>query len=118
MTLKELYDRAGGGYEEILGRFGQDEFIDMFVKAFVDEPSFGQLKAAMESGDMQEAFKMAHTLKGVCDNISFTRLREDAYSITEALRNGNDIPLAKEIFVKFEADYNETIEEIRKYMEG
>ena len=118
MTIKEMYDKVGGGYEEIFGRFGQDSLIDMFLGAFAEEPSFGQLKAVMEKDDMTEAFKMAHTLKGVCDNISFARLREDAYTITEALRNGKDIPLAKELFVKFEADYNETIAAIKEYQEG
>lgn len=42
----------------------------------------------MSRGDLREAFRHAHTLKGVAQNLSLTSLAEAASVLTEALRAG------------------------------
>ena len=37
---------------------------------------------------MKEAFRAAHTLKGVCQNLGFTNLYQPTYDLTEVLRTG------------------------------
>mgnify|MGYP000290853416 FL=1 len=48
-----------------------------------------QLTQAMDAGDVETAFRAAHTLKGICANLGFKSLFEVSYEITEALRAGD-----------------------------
>ena len=118
MTIKELYEAVGGDYEDIYSRFGNEEMIKMFLDMFLREPSFGKLKEAMEADDMETAFAMAHTVKGVCANIAFKRLQELSSELTEDLRGGKDIAAAKELFPRALACYEDTVNMIKEYKEA
>lgn len=117
MTLKELYDSVGGNYEEVMGRMLKEERVTKFVGMFLRDPSFQQLMDAMVAGDYEEAFKGAHTLKGVCGNLSLTRLATVDIEVTEALRGGANIELAKELLPGLESCYRETIAQIQAYVD-
>ena len=41
----------------------------------------------MENKNFEGAFRGAHTLKGVCQNLSFDRLYEVSHELTELLRD-------------------------------
>ena len=41
-----------------------------------------------ELRNYEDAFRSAHTLKGVCQNLSFDRLYEVSHELTELLRDG------------------------------
>ena len=72
-------DRKVLDYETGLGRFmGKETLFVKFLMKFVDDKSFQSLKEQIENGECEEAFKAAHTLKGVAANL--------AGDITEALR--------------------------------
>ena len=62
----------------------------------------------------EEAFRAAHTLKGVTQNLSFTKLYHSSHAITEALR-AKDYDLAKERVTQVEADYQQTAAAIQQY---
>ncbi len=116
MTIKEGYDLLGGNYEEVLFRLQNEERIAKYVLKFLDDTSFAALKEALSSGDMETAFRAAHTLKGVCQNLSFTRLYESSNAITEELRplENKDV---SEYFRRVEEDYNRVIAVIRQMKE-
>ena len=116
MTLKELYDAIGGDYNEVMGRMLKEERVTKFVGMFLRDPSFQQLSDAMAAGDYEEAFKGAHTLKGVCGNLSLTRLARVDIEVTEALRGGADIQHAKDMMPSLETCYRETIAKIEEYV--
>lgn len=59
---------------------------------------------AMETGDVETAFRAAHTLKGICANLGFKSLFEVSYDITEALRAG-DMEQAKVMWPGVQACY-------------
>lgn len=86
MTLEQCYAQMGADYAAVLKRFYDPDMICRFVKRFPSDPSFGQLKAAMAAGDVKEAFRAAHTLKGVAQNLGFQRLYLSSAALTEALR--------------------------------
>ena len=69
----------------------------------------------MKDKNYEDAFRSAHTLKGVCQNLSFDRLYEVSYELTELLRDRTGeqpgIPKAME---KVTEVYEMTIEEIKK----
>lgn len=71
-----------------LGRFMNNETLYMkFLNKFPDEPTYHKLKESLEAGDTPEAFRQAHTLKGVCGNLSLTVMAEWTEKLTELLRN-------------------------------
>ena len=53
-----------------------DSLIQRFTLKFLEDQSYLQLKQALENKNYEDAFRGAHTLKGVCQNLSFDRLYE------------------------------------------
>ena len=114
MTLQECYAAMGGNYEEVLGRLRSDRLIQKFVMKFVNDSSYQLLLDSMASGDYEEAFRAAHTLKGVSQNLSFTKLYRSSHEITEALRD-KSYDKAAQLFTKVEADYLQTVAAIQAF---
>lgn len=86
MSLKECYDKMGADYEDVLSRLRSEVLVRKFALKFLDDDSYANLKAAMESGNAPEAFRGAHTLKGVAQNLGFGPLYKAAAEVTESLR--------------------------------
>lgn len=62
MSLKECYDKMGADYEDVLSRLRSEVLVRKFALKFLDDDSYANLKATMESGNAPEAFRGAHTL--------------------------------------------------------
>lgn len=86
MSLKECYDKMGADYEDVLSGLRSEVLVRKFALKFLDDDSYANLKAAMESGNAPEAFRGAHTLKGVAQNLGFGPLYKAAAEVTESLR--------------------------------
>lgn len=108
MTLEECYAQMGADYAAVLKRFYKPEMILRFVKLFPADTSFQQLKDAMAAGDVKEAFRAAHTLKGVSLNLGFDNLTPPAAALTEVLRAGTFSGSA-EPFALVEKEYARTM---------
>ena len=76
MTMQECYKAIGGNYEAVLGCLHSEALIQKFTLKFLEDQSYLQLKQALENKNYEDAFRSAHTLKGVCQNLSFDRLYE------------------------------------------
>ena len=87
MTIQECYKAIGGNYEDVLGRLNNEALIRKFALMFLEDSSYMQLKQAMADKNYEEAFRSAHTLKGVCQNLSFDCLYEVSHNLTELLRD-------------------------------
>ena len=114
MTLKECYAALGGDYEDVLGRLRSERLVQKFVLKFLDDGSYGLLCDSFAAGNWEEAFRAAHTIKGMCQNLSFTGLGASSHALTEALRGGKK-PGAEELLEQVKADYAATAETIRAY---
>ena len=90
MSLTQCYAHMGGNLSDVRGRMPSDSFIQRFALAFLDDPSFDAMVRAWERGDVAEAFRGAHTLKGICGDLGFTGLYETSCALTDALRPGED----------------------------
>lgn len=66
---------------------GSERIVGKFVRKFPNDKSAAELFESYEKQDYKTAFRMAHTLKGVCLNLGFDKLRESASELTEALRD-------------------------------
>lgn len=114
MTLKECYEALGGSYESVLGRMLSERLVQKFTLKFTEDKSFQLLKESLESKNYEEAFRAAHTIKGVCQNLGFDRLLESSSSLTEALRN-KQYEDVERLFALTEADYDRTLAAIESY---
>ena len=111
--IEEMYKNSGSSYEIAISRMQNDDRIKKYLGFFLEDPSYNELKTAMEQNDCDSAFRAAHTLKGVCQNMAFTALGKVAEQITEELR-AKDFEKAKETFPEVTSWYNKVIEEIKK----
>ena len=118
MNLKECYTAMGGNYEEVIGRLRSERLVQKFVLKFLDDGSYDLLCTSVASENWQDAFRAAHTIKGVCQNLSMTRLQESSSALAEALRGGvwheGDMALVERV----KADYQETAAAIRAFQEA
>ena len=90
MTVRECYEALGADYEDVAGRLRTDERIKKFVLKLLNDKSYDLRISSIESGDMKEAFRAAHTLKGVCQNLSVTKLYHSASELADRLRDGQE----------------------------
>ena len=111
MTVKECYEQMGADYEGVLGRLRSEVLIKKFAKKFLDDGSFRSLKDNLGQKNGEEAFRAAHTLKGVCQNLGFDNLYKASFDITEKLR-GRDTEGCEELLAKVEEQYNNTVDAI------
>lgn len=111
MTLEQCYAQMGANYEDVLKRFYKPDMIRRFVKLFPADTSFQLLRDSMAAGDVKEAFRAAHTLKGVCLNLGFDNLSPSAVELTEILRAGT-FEGAAEQFAVVEKEYARTLDAI------
>lgn len=112
MTLKECYVALEGDYENVLSRLMTEKLVSKFVVKFLNDGSYNNLVESLKSENIEEAFRAAHTLKGVCQNLSFTKLYESSHDMTETLRE-NNIAKANELLPQVEADYLQTVSAIK-----
>lgn len=85
--LKQKLAESGADVKGTISRFAGNEAIYLkFLLKFKNDPNFADLKTSLEQEDFEEAFKAAHTLKGVSVNLGLTPLYEAASAITELLR--------------------------------
>lgn len=117
MTLKECYIAMGSDYEDVLRRFLSEQMIRKYVLKFSDDGNYDVLCHAMEEGLQEEAFRAAHTIKGMCLNLGFTKLGESSSLMTECLRSG-DMDGARALSDRVREDYECTIEAIRTFQAG
>lgn len=119
MTLKECYAAMGGDYDEVMGRLRSERLVQKFVLKFLDDGSYDLLCRSLEAGDRGEAFRAAHTIKGVCGNLAFTNLLASSERLTEALRDGAPPkPGEEELIRQVQEDYQRAAQAIRAFQEG
>ena len=115
MTVKECYEAFGGNYDEVFSRLRTDERIARFLQKVVDDGSYKLLTDSVATNNVDEAFREAHTLKGVCGNLSISRLGESSTALCEYLREKRVIDDAvMTMLEKVKEDYELTMSNIRQ----
>lgn len=117
MNLEECYEKLGGNYAEMCMRLPKPALIEKFIGKFLEDDSFNTLSRQLELGNRAEAFRAAHTLKGVCANLRFMRLLDSASRLTEELRKETDTVSeeARKLYEEVRRDYETTVNAIREY---
>ncbi|MBR4831822.1 MAG: Hpt domain-containing protein [Butyrivibrio sp.] len=80
----------GVDWDDILGRFmGNEELIAKFMFKFLNDKNMGELTKYLGEGNVTEAFKAVHALKGVTANLGLKSLLTPVCELTEILRAGS-----------------------------
>lgn len=79
----------GIDYMDAMDRMDNDgDLYKMLALKYLGNGKYADLVAALEMKDFDEAYKAAHTLKGVAGNLSFARLFDVSAAMSEALFQG------------------------------
>ena len=118
MTIQECYQMLGGDFAQVEKRLLSVSMVKRFITKFLDDDSFSRLEKAAREGRREEAFRAAHTLKGVSANLGFGRLLASSTRLTELLRPETDsIPEeAKPLLEEVGQDYESAVDTIRAYL--
>lgn len=65
MNIEACYNKMGADYAEVKSRLPSDAFIKRFALKFLDDPTFALLEKSLAEENVDEAFRAAHTLKGI-----------------------------------------------------
>ncbi|MEE1010097.1 MAG: Hpt domain-containing protein [Agathobacter sp.] len=117
MELEECYEIIGGDYYNVIRRLKKEERIEKYMRLFVKDTSYDNFIEYFQKEDFKEAFRMIHSLKGICINLSFDKLGQVAGEITELLRNDDaNTNLVKELIPRLKSEYSKTVSGIMAYM--
>lgn len=114
MNVKDCYMKFGGDFDGVMGRLRREQLVEKFLYKFLDDKNFDLFKAAMEAQDYDEALRAVHTLKGICQNLSFTDLFESSSRITNALKEKN-YSEAMDTAPQLSKDYYQIIHAVEEY---
>lgn len=114
MTLQECFETIQADYNGVMGRLMTEERVVRFLIKFLDDSSYTNLMEALAGENYEDAFRAAHNMKGVCQNLGITGLGNAAGELCEVLRGGtpstDPMPLAAIV----DAEYEKTICAVRE----
>ncbi len=118
MKVEECYAKFGGDYASVKERLPDDALVQRFLNKFLADTSYERLSNAVREGDYVEAFRAAHTLKGVSQNLSLQRLSNSVSTLTELLRNKTNEEVDRDscavLFEEVSLDYAAVVEAVRQ----
>ncbi|MDE6060227.1 MAG: Hpt domain-containing protein [Clostridia bacterium] len=111
MNIQECYAAMGGDYDDVVSRLRTDDRIARFLVKILDDKNMEALCQHLEERNLPEAFRAAHTMKGICMNLSLTKLNTSVASITEMLRGRTEYtseiePLLEDVKRDYELTMN------------
>jgi len=112
MTVQECYDEIGGDLSAALGVLESETRLVRYLIRFLDEPTARMLFLALEDARWEDAFRAAHTMKGLCRGLGLTRLYDASCALAEALRGGQ-APQDDAVIERVHRDYEAVTRAIR-----
>lgn len=118
MTLQECYLILGADYDGVVSRLMTEERVRKFLMKLPQDDSYSSLCDAVECMNIEEAFRGAHTLKGIALNLGLSEMAGTASELTEELRKGEFTPRSGELFELLKESYGKTMEAIGSMSEA
>ena len=112
MSLQECYATFGGDYEGVIGRLRSEKMVKKFAIKFLSDSSYELLLKSMDEKNYEEAFRASHTIKGICQNLGFTKLGNSSSVLTDKLRDGGSEE-ADALLTQVKEDYQQTVEALQ-----
>ncbi|MCQ2981294.1 MAG: Hpt domain-containing protein [Treponemataceae bacterium] len=114
MTVQDFYATIGGDYDATIKTLKTDERIVKYVKLSAEDETYPNLERSLAEGNIADAFLAAHSLKGVCLNLGYTRLMTSASALTENIRDGILKDNTMDLFEVVKTDYLQIMEAIKE----
>lgn len=96
-SFKQRLVECGADVESTVRRFmGNEAMYEKFLKKFTDNSNYSGLEESIAAGDYEEAFKCAHTLKGVSANLGLDPIYKASSDLTEEVRGKQNEEVNKE----------------------
>lgn len=112
-ATKIALQNVGVNVSEVTERFmGNEDLVIKFLRKFGDDQTMSSLRNEIAAQNYAEAFPLAHTLKGVCGNLAFTKLYNIFSKMCEDYRSEKFQNLTG-LFVEAEAEYSKIIKVIK-----
>ena len=115
MTIEECYHRMHADYEDVLRRMGKVERVERFLLKLPQDNSFAALCDAMAQRNAKDAFRAAHSLKGICANLGLSGLYRSSSVLSDALRGEIWEESCVPLFEQVKAEYENTLVCIRAF---
>lgn len=96
---------------------GSEELLERLLRKFLENQQYPALCAALKGGDTEQAMITAHTLKGVCGNLSMVSLYGLFARQVDALRAG-ELSLAQHLMEQITPAYVQVTAAIREHPDG
>ncbi len=113
---KEVLESVGIDYDEAVDRFaGAMDVFEKFLKEMATIKVIEPLQQALTKGETDNAFKLAHTLKGNFGNLSVKPLYSIVSPLVEELRGGNLVE-AQKLYIELESQYEKVTDGIKRAM--
>lgn len=115
---RKQLEEAGIDVASALERMmGSEELLERLLRKFLENQQYPALCAALKGGDTEQAVIAAHTLKGVCGNLSMVSLDGLFARQVDALRAG-DLSLAQHLMEQITPAYVQVTAAIREHPDG
>ncbi len=114
MTIQEFYALIGGDYDATLKNLKSDERILKYVKMSVNDETYPTLEILLNQENGSGAFRAAHSLKGICLNLGYSRLFVSANALAENIRDGVIKENTMDLFEVVKTDYLQVKEAIKE----
>ena len=104
--MEHCYEEMGADYAEAIRRIGSDERIRKYLGILRRDDSMDILRL---EGDVDTAFRAAHTIKGSALNLGLSPLTDSSSRLTEALRSKASSETIAPLLEETERAYGKTI---------
>ncbi len=112
------YTASSIDFDAGLARNGNNlSFYLGHLRRFSPNTSRVPLSDALMQGDVQQAFLLAHTLKGLSSQLAVVSVSRPAAVLCDLLRSGKseNLPQAHEVFLELLAGFEDARMEIERY---
>ncbi len=93
---------------------GMDNIAERFLMKFPGDATFQLLKQALDEGQMEEAERAAHTLKGVAANLGLDDLSSRAAACVNLIRS-DDLEGARGQYSAISTEYERIVQILSRY---
>ncbi|MFM1877522.1 MAG: hypothetical protein RLZZ241_388 [Bacteroidota bacterium] len=95
---------------------GDNEFVLSVISVFLEEvpEDLKNLESAIETGDYEQTYKLAHKIKPNVDLLGLEQARLSALEIETTGRNSGDWEYIQKLFPVLKAAVDQVIEELRR----
>lgn len=117
MTIQECYEAMGGDYKGVMARLLKEERVVRFLEKFKNDSMIDPLETSLASKNYEDAFRAAHNLKGVCQNLGIIKLADSSSELCETLRNGEPTVDITPLLEAVREDFSVTIQALEQALQ-